>query len=584
MKKFLRALGALCLTCALLLPAALPAHALSGLEAAGAGISSFNIEQVYVNVPEMDVFFYVLDGEGNSVDPRLVRAAGPQLRLGDTVIDTGNIQRANEPICYIFALDNSDRVAATTLAAYRRAITALAREKDERDQIMLYTVAGGVKQVLPATADGPTIMRTVATVNRTGGSRDLLSAAARIAEDIESDFQSLAPRKVIFACTDSLALFENIGLVGGLLSGDMSGLGAEVCTMVATDDADDLSMLSTLSGGEILPVPEAGINWTLLNKVEQLKKALECKTVVDEDFYGTRIENLTLSVPSLGSAVQTTTQVYMGHRLQRPAVAEVMAVDRSHLHVTFNQAVSAATAANPRAYAIQSEDVWGFTVGVRDVRLSKNGLSAVLTTREPLYSGPYSVRLRDVAAAMSSANVSDNSAEFAFRLTGWARDRDFYLARLRVPGIILGVLLLVLIVRAAFSARSARRAEKAAEVEHLLYGGDTVTSADVPPHRWLTLFLRPPGAVAETRWSQLVDNSLLIGSDPAQCELCVHDSRVGAQHCVLALDGEDVLIRPLGEKGREKRVYVNDQHIAGEHRLNNDDIIRIGRTAIRVVL
>ena len=42
------------------------------------GAGSFKMEQVYVNVPELDVYFYALDGDGNSYSPIKVQAAGPQ--------------------------------------------------------------------------------------------------------------------------------------------------------------------------------------------------------------------------------------------------------------------------------------------------------------------------------------------------------------------------------------------------------------------------------------------------------------------------------------------------------------------------
>ena len=41
------------------------------------GAGSFKMEQVYVNVPELDVYFYALDGDGNSYSPIKVQAAGP---------------------------------------------------------------------------------------------------------------------------------------------------------------------------------------------------------------------------------------------------------------------------------------------------------------------------------------------------------------------------------------------------------------------------------------------------------------------------------------------------------------------------
>ncbi len=581
MKVVLRVLCALCLCFALLFPAAPAAAALAGLDN---GISSFSIEQVYVNVPEMDLFFYVLDAQGESIEPRVVKAAEPQLQLGDRMLDASSIQRAGEPICYIIVLDNSDRVEPATLTAYKRAVEALCERKGERDQILLYTLAGGVKKELAASVDTAAVKKALHAVKRAGGGRDVLGAASSIAQDVEDDFQSLAPRKVLIVCTDLLAVLENAALAGGLLIGQTEGLGMEICTMVAVDSEEDLSLLGSIASDEILPTLPENTTKTLLAKVDQLGKALECKTVVDDDLYGSRLETLTLSVPSLGSAVRTSTTVYMGHRLLRPAVTKVTAIDRNHLKVTFNQAVSDATAGSVRAYTIRSEDAWGFQVGIRAAQPSQDGSSVVLTTRDPLYSGDYSIRLRDVAAAMSSANVSDKSSKHAFRLSGWERDRQFYWARMRLPGMILTVLLLALSIGAFVNIRRERSAEAAAEVEHLLYGGGDLNQADTPPHRWLTLFIRSPGAVAETRWSQMVENSLLIGSDPAQCELCLSDAHVAAQHCVLALDGADVMVRPLGEKGKEKRVYLNEIRIAGACRLNNDDVIRIGNTAIRIVL
>ena len=41
------------------------------------GAGSFKMEQVYVNVPELDVYFYALDGNGNSYSPIKVQAGGP---------------------------------------------------------------------------------------------------------------------------------------------------------------------------------------------------------------------------------------------------------------------------------------------------------------------------------------------------------------------------------------------------------------------------------------------------------------------------------------------------------------------------
>ena len=73
---------------------------------------------------------------------------------------------------------------------------------------------------------------------------------------------------------------------------------------------------------------------------------------------------------------------------------------------------------------------------------------------------------------------------------------------------------------------------------------------------------------------------MLLGSDAAQCDLCLPDKRVKPQHCVLAVEGESLLVCPIGEAS----VTVNGERIAGEHRLQNNDTIGLGRTTIQLVL
>ncbi|MUT94487.1 MAG: FHA domain-containing protein [Subdoligranulum sp.] len=89
------------------------------------------------------------------------------------------------------------------------------------------------------------------------------------------------------------------------------------------------------------------------------------------------------------------------------------------------------------------------------------------------------------------------------------------------------------------------------------------------------------GSIAESRWAGIVESSLILGSDAAQCDLCLPDSRIRPQHAVLAVRGEALLVQPLGP---DTTVFVNGEKIAGEHCLQNNDTLRLGRTTIRLVL
>ena len=67
----------------------------------------------------------------------------------------------------------------------------------------------------------------------------------------------------------------------------------------------------------------------------------------------------------------------------------------------------------------------------------------------------------------------------------------------------------------------------------------------------------------------------------AQCDLCLPDAQVRAQHCVLCVRGESLLVQTL-DPGAP--VFVNGERIEGEHRLQNNDALRLGRTTVRLVL
>ena len=525
--------------------AAVMAALLCAPKALGTTIGEFSIEQIYVNVPELDVFVQATDAQGQPISPDLVRAAGVELYLGDEKIPTGNIGMANEPICYVLAVDNS--VDETTLKEYRIALRRLISAKGAKDQIMLYTLAGDAACVLPATIDTRAAVNAVnALESQEENEPNLVQAATIIYNDINENYQSIAPRKVIFALTEAGNTATSTALLGA----------------VAKDAAGRLNMPLELAD-------------TLAEKQQALANALEIKTAVDENFYGERLDVLTLSVPQLGSAVKTNATVYMGHRLAKPAVESVTLHGRYAMTIRFNQAVGRAE--DLTCYSIQSEDIWGWHVKVKQALASADGKSVSLYT-EPLYQGTYTIKLNKMTSAMTAANVSDSGTVYRFTVEDWPKDRAFYLARFRLPVIILGGLLVVLAAAALLRGRKERTEEKLAEAEHLLTDAAPVQQS--LPRRWITLYLSTRRGIAETRWSAYVESSLIIGSDATQCDLCLADGRTRPQHAVLEVESSGVTLRPL----EGAAVMVNGDPIGGEYRLQNGDTIKIGRTTLRLVL
>ncbi len=538
------------------------------------GAGAFRLEQAYVNVPDMNVFFYAQDAEGNAYTPTMVQAAGLELTLGDHTLDASSLGQASSPVCYLVVLDNSAEIEPADFRQMRGAVWQLIRHKEPNDQIALYTLAGGAACVQPATSDASSLYTALAGIEQAEGAPDAAGAPALLLGDIQRDYQALAPRKAVFLCTAAASLFRQPALLAG--ASGAGTLNAAFYTFVGGPSPQALEVLRALSNGQIIPCAMDEMGDGMLALQQQMASALELRTEVPENLAGERQEIVTLAIPSLGSAVQSSTTVYMGFRMTRPQVEKVEVLGRNTLRLTMNQAVNP-NATRPQFYRVASNDIWNWHVPVREVEISEDGRTVLLTT-DPLYKGNYNVALNKVSSRLSPANVSSLRDETDFTIAVWPRDRAFYLARFRAPLLLAAAVLAALALQWRRLRRRDRAAEQTAEAEHLLAGTQGPAAL---PRRWVTLFWAQKGSIAESRWAGMVESSLILGSDAAQCDLCLPDAQVRAQHCVLCVRGESLLVQTL-DPGAP--VFVNGERIEGEHRLQNNDALRLGRTTVRLVL
>ncbi|WP_455501773.1 FHA domain-containing protein [Gemmiger sp.] len=540
------------------------------------GAGTFKMEQAYVNVPELDVYFYALDADGNSYSSIKVQAAGPELTLGDRKLEVRSVAVANDPICYIVALDNSADLNASEFYTMLGGVRKLVNAMGDGDQLMLYTTAGETTCVLPATSDKNLMYKAIGSVKQAEGSMDTTQLVSAVYSEIQSDYQALAPRKAAMIVTDATQVLPNMALFGTLASdvGDKIGMAAYVYLM--TDQPRMFETLEQAAGGKLVLCEASTLGDALKKQQAYFVSALEIRTEVPESLYGERLETLTLAMPQLGSAIKNSQTVYMGHKLTKPQVTKVETLRRDKLRLTFNQPINE-NANKPQLYEVRSKDIWNWRVQVKSVEIAEDGRTATLEI-EPLYKGEYTVALNRVSGKMSAANVSSSRDTTTFKVVVWPRDREFYFARFRVPLLLAALLLLVLGGSWQAVRRRDRAAEKEAEAEHLLAGAG---EPDALPRRWVTLFWSQRSSIAESRWAGMVESSLILGSDAAQCDLCLPDRKISPQHCVLIAQGDALLVQPLSDRAK---VYVNGERIDGEHRLQNNDTLRLGKTTVRLVL
>ena len=419
------------------------------------GAGTFKMEQAYVNVPELDVYFYALNGDGDPYSSIQVQAAGPELTLGDRKLEVRSVGVANDPICYIVALDNSSGISTADFYTMLGGVRKLIAVMGENDQLMLYTTAGATECVLPATSDKDLMYKALAHIQQAEGSMDTAQLVSAVYSEIQSDYQALAPRKAAMIVTDAGQVLSNMALFGTLASdvGDQIGMAAYVYLM--TEEPKFFETLAQAADGK------------------------------------------------LGSAIKNSQTVYMGYKLTKPQVTNVETLRRDKLRLTFNQPIHE-NADKIQLYEIRSKDIWNWRVQVKSVEIAEGGRTATLEI-EPLYKGEYTVALNRVSSKMSAANVSSNRQTATFKVVVWPRDKEFYFARFRVPLLLATVLLLTLFGSWYGVRRRDRAAEKEAEAEHLLAGAG---EPDALPRRWVTLFWSQRPSIAESRWAGMVGAAL----------------------------------------------------------------------------
>ena len=98
----------------------------------------------------------------------------------------------------------------------------------------------------------------------------------------------------------------------------------------------------------------------------------------------------------------------------------------------------------------------------------------------------------------------------------------------------------------------------------------------------MTLFWAARGSIAESRWAGIVESSPILGSDAAQCDLCLPDSRIRPQHAVSGRAGRS--LAGAAPWPLIRRCLSTVRRSPGTLGLQNNDTLRLGRTTIRLVL
>lgn len=117
-------------------------------------------------------------------------------------------------------------------------------------------------------------------------------------------------------------------------------------------------------------------------------------------------------------------------------------------------------------------------------------------------------------------------------------------------------------------------------VEEVIDQAEPEAEEDKPSLPGIKIKLTPTGKNEGNRVFELkLVDRITLGREKAENDLSFTDQEISREHCEITREGDLVFIRDLASRNG---TYVNGVPISGRHRLENGDVIVIGRTELRI--
>jgi VWFA-related protein len=507
--------------------------ALAGPSAAS-GVAEFRLSQVWVEPPSLTAYLEVLDLQGN-LAPVSPEQLGAAVGSGPAVLESVRaFKDQGEGVAYLLLVDVSKSLSETEFVGMRQVLSDWVDQMSAKDRAAVLTFGEEVTLAADFTSSQEALKAVVAGLKPTDMKTQLHRGLAQALETARRTDQDLPRRRAIITVSDG-----------------------------QDDYAGGMTKQEVLDRLKVDPVPIYAIGFYRPPRKAAKEEALK----------------------GLGEFARTSGGAYF--RAETSDFSQVYADIRQRIR---------------NVYVVRLKHEAGPWDG------------AVRRLQMDLAGGPRAMRtgmdIRLVAWEKPPAPPVEPPPSKWWEL--WRRLPDWEVGDRRVPGWLYGSVILVLLLLSAGGVALLARKRRAGEEEEMSYGpeGWQPGEADFPGQPFMAQpgqlgggdptvplavagagplpggqglkvrlsFIRKPNAEPK---EFTLTGSLVIGRKPP-CDLAIADDReISRKHCQLTLEEGAIQILDLGSTNG---TMVNGVPISGRHRLQHDDIIRIGKTEIRLSL
>lgn len=578
----------------------------TAVQAEGDDSAELEIEQVYINMPEIRVYF----SKNDSLPTDPSKLSGFIEKDPLTCTSVMPFSETGDNIDYYVLVDVSASISGDVFRQIQAAVKQLGTRLKQNDRMLLWAFGSETKQVYRSDRPDKTLDAVVDSLRPTGGETSLYDALTKAAKTAEENFKDDYKRCVCILFTDGYdetAGKATMDEARKTLQKYNLPVYAVSAIVSSVEDNRKLGELCRETGGAIRILDSTG-------DITHFKKLTD--SIID-DLYAGKVavfraasnvvdyqeKNISVQLEGRGRSLEKKA---MSSHWQKdvtiPTLVSAELESKNSIRVAFSEPVMNAD----RAGSYTVEDESGRQLGASNASYEeKDGrYMSVVTFDEDIVKGNYKVSCKNICDVSMEKNAVANTV--TVYLDGVDAPNPFVQFLLSWQGIILAIVVLVaamvLIIVIVRVRRKAARVENKTVIQQVpVYvpapqpqqppapeqeRQQVIEQLEKKAPKYVvsvketnSIFMRIELSTGEDSVSEVEFEKQLVVGRSAECDVCIDDRYMARRQFVIEKENDSYFVTDLNSTNGTS---VNGIRINSRHKLERNDVITAGTIRITV--
>ncbi|MCD8347686.1 MAG: VWA domain-containing protein [Lachnospiraceae bacterium] len=586
--------------------------ALDGNSAGAAG-DSYQIEQVYVNKPEVTAYYRTADAAGEVT--AYLNGELLTLTSNELFSDTG------EGVEYYVMIDVSASIPSSRFADIRESVAQFVSELRDVDSLILVTFGEEVLTVLDGSESREDAVNAINALQNPDQDTLLFEAIDSVADVITAAADNSRKRRIMVIISDGKDCADDTRSVE-TVEATLTAQGIPVYTLAVENNEGDTQAEVTSYRGKFSSLARntGGIAWVVsdgenvLTGLEQMRTQIlgsyRAVFQASSNKVSNTNEDFVMKFTSAGNVTDSLSVLVERGQADTipPQITRIVMGELNEICIFFSEKVQ--NASDISNYSVKKDDR---SIPAQQVQVSvEDENSYILIFGNDLYSGQYTITVSNVTDDSNEENALANPVQ-TVQLTGLEEtempetepltenvtetqsesemvtesetEAELGERILKWWPVVLTVIVLILIFVIILVYRGIKKKkgvlfidghmvtpDKVEEKVHIAVG-----STPSLPRKKITLWLSN-GRDEAKRVDKVIESSLIVGRS-TQCDIYCDDPMMSRQHFILEVENDDVYVTDLQTRNGTS---VNGVSILERYRLTQEDEITAGSIKFRI--